>query len=130
MENQAITSTPHAPGLIAGLAGVAKNAFGLLLSRIELAALELGELRNHLVELVLVFSIGLVAVWFALAFWTALLVFLAWETMGWKILLVVAAAFTVFALGLFMYARHLIKQGKLALPTTMSELRVDRDALL
>lgn len=130
MENQGITS--HHPGssLIAGLAGVARNSFGLLLSRIELAALELAEVRNHLLELVLIFALGMVAVLFAVAFWTGLLVFLAWEALGWTILLIVAGAYTAIALGLFFYARHLVRQGKLALPATMAELRVDRDALL
>lgn len=117
------------PGLIAGLGGLAKNMFGLLVSRIELAALELGEMRDNLARLLLVGALGIVALLFALGCWTALVVVLAWETMGWKILLVVAVLYTLAALGILLYARAMLAQDKLAMPATMAELRKDRDAL-
>jgi uncharacterized membrane protein YqjE len=118
------------PGLIAGLAGIAKNMFGLLVSRIELAALELGEIRANLAKLLLISALGIVAVWFAVACWTALIVVLAWETWGWKILLLIAAVFTLLAVGIFVYARSMISRNKLSMPATLAELRGDRDALL
>lgn len=130
MENQGIASSHPGSSLIAGLAGVARNSVGLLLSRIELAALELAEVRNHVLALILVFVLGVVAAWFAIAFWAALVVFLAWDILGWKILLIVAAVFTAAAVALFFYARAMVRQEKLSLPATMAELRVDRDALL
>lgn len=37
---------------------------------------------------------------------------------------------TFLALGLFLYVRSTIAQGKLSMPATMTELRNDRDALL
>lgn len=117
-------------GVIAGLAGIAKNLFGLLVSRIELAALELGEVRDNLVRLLLVGALGIVALWFAVACWTALIVVLAWDTMGWTILLLVAAVFTLLALGILFHARSLLARDKLSMPATMAELRSDRDALL
>lgn len=117
------------PGLIAGLGGLAKNMFGLLVSRIELAALELGEMRDNLARLLLIGALGIVALLFALGCWTALVVVLAWETMGWKILLVVAVLYTLAALGILLYARAMLAQDKLAMPATMAELRKDRDAL-
>lgn len=117
------------PGLIAGLGGLAKNMFGLFVSRIELAALELGEMRDNLARLLLVGALGIVALLFALGCWTALVVVLAWETMGWKILLVVAVLYTLAALGILLYARAMLSQDKLAMPATMAELRKDRDAL-
>jgi uncharacterized membrane protein YqjE len=120
----------HAPGLIASLGGVARNTARLMLSRVELAALELSEVRNHMVELAVIFALALVAGWFAVAFTTATLVFVAWEAMGWKILLVLAAFFIVATLVLVMMARGLLRQGKLALPVTMAELKADRDMLL
>ncbi len=116
--------------LTAGLIGIVKNMFGLFLTRIELAALELGEVRATLLKLATVFALGLLAAWFALAYWSVLLVYLAWNTMGWVILLLVALGFTVVAIGVFLYARSVVAQGKLSLPATMSELRNDRDALL
>ncbi|HZW22805.1 phage holin family protein [Noviherbaspirillum sp.] len=118
------------PGLVAGLAGVARNMFGLLVSRIELAALELGEVRDNLARLLFIGALGIVAVLFALGCWTALIVVLAWETMGWKILLVVAIAYTLLAIGILRHARGYLAGDKLAMPATMTELRKDRDALM
>lgn len=123
-------SASHAPGLIGSLAGVCRNTARLVLSRIELAALELSEVREHLVQLSVVFALALVAGWFAVAFSTATVVYLAWEVIGWKILLVLAAVFVVVTLWLVMMARGLLKQDKLALPVTMAELKADRDMLL
>ncbi|MDB5772576.1 MAG: hypothetical protein V7606_853 [Burkholderiales bacterium] len=122
--------TDESPGLIAGLAGIAKNSFGLLVSRIELAALELGEIRTNVARLMLVSALGVVAVWFAVAFWTGLVVVLAWDSWGWKILLLIAALFTAAAVGIFLYAKSMVDRNKLSMAATLNELRNDRDALL
>ena len=123
-------SEPQAPGLIGSLAGVAKNSLRLLLARIELAACELSEVRNHLVQLSVLFALAILAAWFAIAFGTATLIYLAWEALGWKILLILTVVFLVVAIGLIMHMMKVIKQGKLALPATMAELKADRDMLL
>ncbi|MES2263322.1 MAG: phage holin family protein [Pseudomonadota bacterium] len=123
-------STHPAPGLITSLAGVARNSMRLVLSRIELAALELSEVRNHLVQLSVVFALAVVAGWFAVAFAAVTIVYLAWEAMGWKILLLMTGAFIVMLVALVMYAKGLLKQDKLTLHTTMAELKADRDMLL
>ncbi|KAF3996910.1 phage holin family protein [Glaciimonas immobilis] len=123
-------SAPHSPGLVAGLIGIAKNLLALVISRIELAALEFSELGTHIVKLLLVFSLGILALLFALAFWCGLIVVLAWPTLGWKIVLILAAGFTVIALAMGLYVRALLGQGRIGLPNTMKELRQDRDALL
>ncbi len=116
--------------LMAGLTGIVKNMFGLFLSRVELAALELSEVRATVLKLAAVFALGLLAAWFALAYWSVLLVYLAWNTLGWVILLIVALGFTLVAIGVFFYVRAIVAGGKLSLPATMNELRNDRDALL
>jgi uncharacterized membrane protein YqjE len=116
--------------LMAGVTGFFKNALGLLLSRIELAALELAEVRTNLLKLALVSAFGLIAAWFAIAYWSVLLVYLTWDALGWKILMLVAIGFSVIAIGTLLYARALVAQGKLSMPATMSELHNDRDALL
>lgn len=121
---------PPPPGLIASLAGVARNTARLILSRLELAALELSEVRNHLVELSVVFALALLAGWFAIAFTTATIIFLAWEAMGWKILMVLAGVFLLITIALIMGARAMLRQGKLSLPVTMAELKADREMLL
>ena len=120
----------HSPGLLGGITGLAKNLFGLVVSRVELAALELSEVRNHVIELVVIFAMAALATWFALAYGTATIVALAWEEMGWKILLVMFVVFAVITLILVMKGLSLLKQGKLAFPETMKELRNDRDMLL
>jgi uncharacterized membrane protein YqjE len=123
-------SQPRAPGLIGSLAGVAKNSLRLVLARVELAAAELSEVRDHLVHLSVLFALSVLAAWFAIAFGTATLVFLVWEELGWKILLILAIAFVVIAVALVMAILKAIRSGQLALPATMAELKADRDALL
>ena len=124
------TAASRNPGLIGSLAGVARNTFGLLLSRLELASYELSEVRNHALQLIVVFALAMVACLFAVAYGSVTVVFLAWESMGWKILPIMTVAFLVLAVGLALYARALLRQGKLSLPATMAELKADRDMLL
>ncbi|MDY7536842.1 phage holin family protein [Undibacterium sp. RTI2.1] len=124
------SNSAPAVGLMAGLAGVAKNGFGLLLSRLELAALELSELRNHALKIALVFALAILAIWFALAYGTALVVYLSWDALGWKILFIMSIVFVAIAVGLLLYLLSMVKHGKLSLPVTMAELKSDRDMLL
>lgn len=128
MENQ--ENVVHSPGLMGGITGLAKNLFGLVVSRAELAALEMAEVRNHLIELVTIFAVAVMATWFALAYGTATIVALAWDEMGWKILLVMFLVFAVLTGVLVMKGISMLKQGKLAFPETMKELRNDRDMLM
>jgi uncharacterized membrane protein YqjE len=128
MENN--DTVVHSPGLLGGITGLAKNLFGLVVSRVELAALELTEVRNHAIELLALFAGAVLATWFALAYGTATIVALAWDEMGWKILLVMFIVFVVITAVLLMKGLSMLKQGKLAFPETMKELRNDRDALL
>ncbi|MTV40904.1 phage holin family protein [Duganella radicis] len=118
------------PGLIASLGLVTRNAIALLLNRLELAALELAEVRNHLLQLVLVFALAVLLGGFALIYATVTIVYLAWAAIGWVILPIITAVFLLFAIGLILYARALIRSGKLSLPATMAELKSDRDMLV
>lgn len=119
-----------APGLVGGVSSLLKNLFGLVVSRVELAALELSEVRNHVIELVAVFAAAAMAAWFAVAFGSVLIVVLAWENMGWTILLLMFAVFLVISAVLVFKGLAMLKQGKLAFPATMNELRNDREMLL
>ncbi len=118
------------PGMLAGLLGIARNLLGLVLSRIELASLELSGISGNLMRVLLLFALGITALWFAVAFWSVLLIFLAWEAWGWKILLLFAVLFTILTAGLGLYVRAILQRGVFSLPATMAELRKDRDALL
>jgi uncharacterized membrane protein YqjE len=128
MDNR--TATVHGPGLVGGLTGLVKNIFGLLVSRLELAALELSEVRNHVMSLLAVFALAIICCWFAVAYGTALIVALSWEAMGWKILLVMFLVFVAGTAAFAFKAKAMLKEGKLAFPETMNELKNDRDMLL
>ena len=125
-----LSATVHGPGLMGGLTGLAKNVFGLLVSRVELAALELSEVRNHVISLLAVAALAVLCSWFAIAYGTAMIVALAWDAMGWKILLVMFLVFVAITAFLAFKAMAMLKEGKLALPETMNELKNDRDMLL
>ncbi|MBD8654333.1 phage holin family protein [Oxalobacteraceae sp. CFBP 13730] len=118
------------PGVFAGISSLFKSLFGLAVSRVELAALELAEIRNHVIELVAIFAVAVLAVWFAIAFGAMTIVALAWESMGWTILLIMFAVFTLITAILVAKGMALIKQNKLGFPATMKELKNDREMLL
>lgn len=118
------------PGFLSGIASVVRNMLGLALCRLELAAIELAEVRSALLKLAVLFALGGLAAFFAIAGWTGLIVVLAWDSLGWKILAIMAALFTCAAGAIVWYVHAMIADGKLSLPVTMAELRNDRDALL
>jgi uncharacterized membrane protein YqjE len=130
MENQNTLPPQGKPGLFSGIGGLTKNMFGLLVSRIELAALEFSEVRGNFLKIVLLGALGLVTAWFAIAYWSILVVMLAWPSLGWIILLIMGLGFTAVTVGLFLYLKSQLAQGKLSMPATMAELRHDRDTLL
>lgn len=120
----------HNPGLFGGISSLGKSLFGLLVSRVELAALELSEVRNHVIELVAIFAVAALCTWFAVAYGTVMIVALAWDSMGWKILLIMFVIFLLVTAALIAKGLALLKQNKLAFPETMKELKNDRDMLL
>ncbi|MYM37058.1 phage holin family protein [Duganella sp. FT94W] len=118
------------PGLIASLGLVTRNALALLLNRLELAALELAQVRNHLLQLVVVFALAVLLGGFALIYASITIVYLAWAVIGWVILPIITVVFLLVAIGLILYARAMLRSGKLTLPATMAELKSDRDMLV
>lgn len=129
MPNEIPDEPPLRPGILAGVATMSRNLLGLVLCRVELAALELADVRAALLKLAVLFAVGAITVFFALACWTGLVVLLAWESLGWKILAIVALVHTFAAVLIGFYVRAMIREGRLSLPLTMTELRNDRDAL-
>ena len=124
---------PHllgTPGLMDGVSGVTRNLFGLIVSRLELAALELSSVRTNLLKLALAGAVGLFSALFAFAYVTVLIVYLSWDALGWIILLIMAVGFIGLTVAVVMYARSLVSGGKLSMPATLAELGHDRDALL
>lgn len=119
----------NASGLAAGMGALLKSGLDLIGNRLELATLELAELRFQLFKLVIFIALGLVLSFFAVGYWSALLVALTWEHLGWKILLILALVFSLLGWALFVKARAMVRQGKLSLPSTFAELRKDGAAL-
>ena len=124
------TTAVHGPGLLQGLTGLAKNAVGLVVSRLELAAVELVEVRNHVLALLTVGALAVICAWFAIAYGTLTIVALAWDEMGWKILLILFAVFVAAAVALVFKAKAMLAENKLTFPATMNELKHDKDMLL
>ncbi|HEY4541923.1 MAG TPA: phage holin family protein, partial [Noviherbaspirillum sp.] len=101
------SAAPQA-GFVANAGAFARNLFALLVTRVELAALELGEARDHLARLFVVGALGVLLVCFALVAWTALIVVLAWDALGWKVLLLVALAYSGAAVAALLRARRML----------------------
>ena len=116
-------------GLFGSLNSLIKNAFSLAFNRLELASLEFSEVRNNFLKLLLIGALAVVTSFFALGYWSVLVVYLSWESLGWKILLIMAAVFTLLSFATLRYAQGMLKAGKLSMPATLAELRNDRDAL-
>lgn len=71
-----------------------RDLAGLLRNRAAPAALELTELRVNLLTFMKLLAMAVMLLWCALAYWSLLAVSLAWDTLGWKIVLIIAGAFT------------------------------------
>ena len=129
MDNQPASARNTRSTLLGGVSGLIRNTIGLLMSRVELAAVELAEIRANAGRLVVLTIVGAIVAWFAVAYWSALIVYLSWPSLGWKILLIMALVATVAVIAIFLYIRSMISQGLFSMPATMEELRNDRDAL-
>jgi uncharacterized membrane protein YqjE len=123
------TTKQAEPGLFASLSSLVKNALALAFNRFELASLEFSEVRNNFLKLLMLGALAVVTSLFALAYWSVLVVYLSWDSLGWKILLIMAVIFTVLTFAALRYAQSMLKAGKLSMPATLAELRNDRDAL-
>jgi uncharacterized membrane protein YqjE len=130
MENDETAASGKGAGLIPGVLAALRSFSALAANRIELAVLELSEVRTNAIKLLLLIVFGAIMAWLALAWWSTLVVLLAWPLMGWKIVAIVAAAFTALSAALFWHARAIVVRGGLSMSATMTELRADRDALL
>lgn len=118
------------PGLLDSASSMARNALGLLLTRLELAAIELGEIRAQVMKLLLLGALFVLAAWFAVAWWSVLVVYLAWPTLGWKIIALMGLLFTGLAWVLMRKLLAIVRDNRLSMPVTMAELQNDRDALM
>lgn len=117
------------PRLTSSLRLLLQHAPGLLSARISLALLELGEARDAFITVFVLAIAALVMASLTLIALSALIIVLAWDALGWRVIVLLAVAYAVFGWLLWRAARSLIREGRLGLPQTMGELRKDRDAL-
>lgn len=117
------------PRLTSSLRLLLQHAPGLLSARISLALLELGEARDAFITVFVLAIAALVMASLTLIALSALIIVLAWDALGWRVIVLLALAYAAFSWLLWRAARSLIREGRLGLPQTMVELRKDRDAL-
>ncbi len=118
-----------APGLIASAATLAASLRSLLGTRASYALLELGDARDALLRVLLFGAAALGAAALALVGLSALVIVLLWETLGWRVLLILSIAYVVLAWMLLQRARRILSEGRVGLPVTLAELRKDREAI-
>lgn len=117
------------PGIIQAVTGLVRNFVSLVFNRMELAMLELSDLGTSIARLLVLVGVMIVLLWFAVASWAGLIVYLAWQGWGWQVLVLLGVLFTVLAAGLGWYIVRYVKSGRLSMPLTTQELRKDRAAL-
>ena len=117
------------PGLVSSAASIAANALKLLGVRASLATLELADARDATLRVLLLGAAALGAAALALVSLSALIVALAWDPLGWRILLILFVIYGALAVGLLWRARAIVASGHIGMPLTLSELSKDREAL-
>jgi uncharacterized membrane protein YqjE len=95
-----------------------------------MAVMELADARDAVLRVLLLGALAVLAAAFALLSLSAMIIALAWDAMGWRILLILFLAYLLLTLGMLWKARSIIASGQIGLPTTLAELEKDRAALL
>ncbi len=120
---------PATPGLTDNARLLVSSLLGLVRARSSLAVLELADARDAVLQVLFIGATALLLSGFALACLSALIVALCWNALGWGILLVLFLVYAGAALMLLQRARAIVASGRIGLPSTLEELRKDRDAL-
>ncbi|MFC7418539.1 hypothetical protein ACFQNF_01420 [Iodobacter arcticus] len=114
-------------GLTVGLLLISKNRFAGFLSKLERVVLAWAKLRTRLLKLFFVLILAILSAWFAIAYGTVLIVYLTWESLGWKILCILTLVFTAGALSLFYYACSIVRLSLLTPLLMRDTLEVEQD---
>ena len=67
---------------------------------------------------------------FAVIAFSVLIVVLTWDALGWRIVLILALAYTGIAAALVRQIRRIVDEGRLGLPATVTELKRDSEVLM
>jgi uncharacterized membrane protein YqjE len=124
------SAEPPASGLASNIGTMITSVLKLIGVRLSMAVMELADARDAVLRVLLLGALAVLAAAFALLSLSAMIVALAWDAMGWRILLILFLAYLLLTLGMLWKARSIIASGQIGLPTTLAELEKDRAALL
>jgi len=116
--------------------GLASNAMTFIKSvlklagvRFSMATVEFADARDAFLRVLLLGVFALLALGFALLSISGVIVVLAWEALGWRILIILFFVYLLLTMILLWRARGIIASGKIGLPVTLTEMKKDRAAL-
>lgn len=124
------SAVPPSGGLASHVGTLIASVLKLIGVRLSMAVMELADARDAVMRVLLLGALAVVACAFALLSLSAMIVALAWDAMGWRILLILFFAYLLLALSMLWKARNIVASGQIGLPTTLAELEKDRAALL
>jgi uncharacterized membrane protein YqjE len=124
------SAVPPGGGLASNAAALISGLFKLIGVRFSMAVMELADARDAMLRVLLLGALAVLAMAFALLGLSALIVALAWDALGWRILLILFLAYVLLALGMLWKARSIIASGQIGFPMTLAELQKDHAALL
>ena len=124
------SAEPPASGLASSVGTMITSVLKLVGVRLSMAVMELADARDAVLRVLLLGALAVLAAAFALLSLSAMIIALAWDAMGWRILLILFLAYLLLTLGMLWKARSIIASGQIGLPTTLAELQKDRAALL
>jgi uncharacterized membrane protein YqjE len=124
------SAVPPGRGLASNVSTMIASVLKLIGVRLSMAVMELADARDAVLRVLLLGALAVLAAAFALLSLSAMIVALAWDAMGWRILLILFLAYLLLAVSMLWKARSIIASGQIGLPTTLAELEKDRAALL
>ncbi len=124
------SAEPPGSGLASNVGTLIASVLKLIGVRLSMAVMELADARDAVLRVLLLGALAVLAAAFALLSLSAMIVALAWDAMGWRILLILFLAYLLLTLGMLWKARSIIASGQIGFPTTLAELEKDRAALL
>ncbi len=124
------SAVPPGGGLASNVGTMIVSVLKLIGVRLSMAVMELADARDAVLRVLLLGALAVLAAAFALLSLSAMVVALAWDAMGWRILLVLFLAYLLLGVGMLWKARRIIASGQIGLPITLAELEKDRAALL
>ena len=124
------SAVPPSGGLASNVGTMIASVLKLIGVRLSMAVMELADARDAVLRVLLLGALAVLAAAFALLSLSAMIVALAWDAMGWRILLILFLVYLLLAVAMLWKARSIIASGQIGLPTTLAELEKDRAALL